>query len=46
MDKYTYIIQIFINNNISDEFKETVLSKILSKISYDVFIILLESYCL
>jgi hypothetical protein len=42
---FTYIL-IFINNNISDEFKETVLSKILSKISYDVFIILLESYCL
>jgi hypothetical protein len=42
---FTYIL-IFINNNISDEFKETVLSKILSKIAYDIFIILLESYCL
>jgi hypothetical protein len=45
MINFTYIL-IFINNNISDEFKETVLSKILSKIAYDVFIILLENYCL
>jgi hypothetical protein len=42
---FTYIL-ICINNNISSEFKETVLSKILSKIAYDVFIILLENYCL
>jgi hypothetical protein len=43
---YFIYVFIFINNNISDEFKETVISKILSKISYDVFIILLENYCL
>jgi hypothetical protein len=41
----TYAL-IFINNNVSDEFKETVIFKILTKISYDVFIILLENYCL
>ena len=35
-----------INKNIPPEFKETVLFKILSKISQDIFIILLESYCL
>jgi hypothetical protein len=42
---FTYIL-IFINNNISDEFKETIIAKIIKKIAYDVFIILLESYCL
>ena len=41
----TYIL-IFINNNISDEFKDTILSKIMTKVFYDVFIILLENYCL
>jgi len=43
---YLIHVLIFIKKNISDEFKETVIYKILSKISYDVFIIILESYCL
>ena len=42
---FTYIL-IFVNNNLSNEFKETIIFKILTKISYDVFIILLENYCL
>jgi hypothetical protein len=42
---FTYIL-IFANNNLSNEFKETIIFKILTKISYDVFIILLENYCL
>ena len=43
---YLIHILIFISTNISAQFKETVLYKILSKISYDVFIIILENYCL
>ena len=43
---YLIHILIYIKTHISDEFKETVLYKILSKISYDIFIIILESYCL
>lgn len=42
---FTYII-IYIKNRVPDEFKDTVLYKILSKISYDIFIIILENYCL
>jgi hypothetical protein len=43
---YLIHVLIFIKTNISDEFKETVIYKILSKISYDIFIIILENYCL
>jgi len=43
---YLIHVLIFIKKNISAEFKETVIYKILSKISYDVFIIILENYCL
>lgn len=43
---YLIHVLIFIKTNISTEFKDTVLYKILSKISYDVFIIILENYCL
>ena len=43
---YLIHVLIFIKANISEQFKETVLYKILSKISYDVFIIILENYCL
>jgi hypothetical protein len=43
---YLIHLLIIIKKNISSEFKETVLYKILSKISYDVFIIILENYCL
>jgi hypothetical protein len=42
---FTYFI-ILIKDKISDDFKDTVLCKILAKISQDVFIIILESYCL
>ena len=41
----TYFL-ILIKNKISDEFKETVLFKILSKITCDIFIIILDNYCL
>jgi len=43
---YVLHILLFIQKYISDEFKQTILYKILSKISHDVFIILLENYCL
>ncbi len=43
---YLIHILIYIKTHISDEFKETVIYKILSKISYDTFIIILENYCL
>ena len=43
---YLIHILIFVKTHISDEFKETVIYKILSKISYDIFIIILENYCL
>jgi len=42
---FTYSL-IFIKYKFNDDFKETVLYKILSKISYDIFIIILENYCL
>jgi hypothetical protein len=42
---FTYIL-IFVNNNLSNEFKETIIFKIFTKISYDIFIIILENYCL
>jgi hypothetical protein len=42
---FTYSL-IFIKDKFNDDFKETVLYKILSKISYDIFIIILENYCL
>jgi hypothetical protein len=41
----TYLF-IYIEKNIPEEFKKTVLSKLFTKISYDVFIIILENYCL
>lgn len=43
---YLIHLLIFLKMNISHEFKDTVLCKILSKISYDIFIIILENYCL
>lgn len=43
---YILHVLIFIKKHISVEFKETILYKIFSKISYDVFIIILENYCL
>jgi len=43
---YLIHVLIFIKKYISAEVKETVIYKILSKISYDVFIIILENYCL
>ena len=43
---YLIHILLFIRTKVTDEFKETVIYKILSKISYDIFIIILENYCL
>ena len=43
-----YIIHciIYIKTMIPEEFKENILYKIIAKISYDVFVIILENYCL
>jgi hypothetical protein len=41
----TYLL-IIIREKIPSEFKDTVIYKIISKISYDIFIIILENYCL
>ena len=44
---YIYLIHLllFVQTKLPRVFKDTVLYKILSKISYDIFIILLENYC-
>jgi hypothetical protein len=41
----TYFL-ILIKDKVNDDLKDTVFYKILSKITYDVFIIILENYCL
>lgn len=43
-----YIIHliIFIKSKIPEEFKENIAYKIMTKVSYDVFVIILENYCL
>ena len=41
----TYLL-ILIKDKVNDDLKDTVFYKILSKITYDVFIIILENYCL
>lgn len=41
----TYFI-IYIKNNFSDNLKDKILAKICIKITHDIFIILLENYCL
>ena len=41
----TYLL-ILIKDTIPEQFKNTILYKILSKISHDIFIIILENYCL
>jgi hypothetical protein len=45
---FLYVVYIFIliKNNISKEQKETFLFKIISRISQDLFVLLLETYCL
>ena len=43
---YLIHVLLYVKTHISCEFKETVIYKILSKISYDIFIIILENYCL
>ena len=43
---YATYIFIFITNNISNEQKETFLFKIFSKIFQDMFVLILETYCL
>lgn len=43
---YVIYVLLFIQKYISAELKQTILYKILSKISYDIFIIILENYCL
>jgi hypothetical protein len=37
---------IIINNNISNDMRNSIMIKILAKISQDIFIILLETYCI
>ena len=43
-----YIIHliIYIKSKVSEEFKENIIYKIMAKVSYDVFVIIMESYCL
>jgi len=41
---FTYFL-ILIKDRLNDDFKDTIIYKILSKISYDIFIIILENYC-
>jgi len=43
-----YIIHfiIYIKTNIPDEFKENIIYKLMAKFSYDVFVIIIENYCL
>ena len=43
-----YIIHliIFIKSKIPNEFKENIAYKIMAKVSYDIFVIILENYCL
>jgi hypothetical protein len=43
-----YIIHliIYIKSKVPEEFKENIVYKIMAKISYDVFVIIIESYCL
>jgi hypothetical protein len=43
---YLIYILLYIKTHISSQFKDTIIYKILSKISYDIFIIILENYCL
>lgn len=42
---FTYFL-VFIKDKIPEQFKDNILYKILSKISQDIFIIILENYCL
>lgn len=42
---FTYFT-IYIKINLSEEFKDSIIYKLLSKISQDIFIIILETYCL
>ena len=42
---YLIHLLLFVQTKLPRVFKDTVLYKILSKISYDIFIILLENYC-
>lgn len=37
---------IIINNNISNDLRDSIMIKILTKISQDIFIIILETYCI
>ena len=43
---YLIHLLLFIKKKVPDEFKQTIIYKLLSKIVYDIFIILLENYCL
>lgn len=43
---YLIKLVILLKNKIPDEFREMVIYKILSKLTSDIFIIILESYCL
>jgi hypothetical protein len=43
---YFTCVLIYLENKVPDEFKSSILSKITIKIIHDVFVILLETYCL
>jgi hypothetical protein len=42
---FTYFA-IYIKINLSEDFKQNIIYKLLSKITHDIFIIILETYCL
>lgn len=41
----TYLL-IYIEKNTPEKYKNTVLAKLFTKVSYDIFIIMIENYCL
>jgi len=43
---YLIHILLFIKKKLPEHFKQSIIYKILSKIVYDIFIIILENYCL
>lgn len=43
---YLIHLLLFIKTQVPNEFKENIIYKILSKTSYEIFIIILENYCL
>ena len=45
---FIILVKLFItiNNNISNDWRDGIIIKLLSKITQDIFIIILETYCI